>query len=152
MAKDDMKQGKQLGFTVIELVVAITIVCLLVAVAVASFQDHMGRKSRIQARSALMEVAEGLNMQHARTGSYLMEILPITQTPGDGAAVYRISLARTAITANDPKVVFPASSAQAFTLQAVPVDGNACGTLLLDHAGRMGVFGPGAKFTDCWSK
>lgn len=152
VAKDDMKQGQQSGFTVIELVVAITIVCLLVAVAVASFQDHMSRKSRTQVRSALMEVAEGLNMQHARTGSYLVGALPISQTPREGDAVYRIGLAKTAITANDPKVVFPASSAQAFTLQAVPVDGNACGTLLLDHTGRMGVLGPEAKLADCWPK
>jgi prepilin-type N-terminal cleavage/methylation domain-containing protein len=32
------------GFTAIELVVAVTIVLLLVAVAVASLQDHMQRK------------------------------------------------------------------------------------------------------------
>ena len=49
------------GFTAIELVVAITIVCLLVAVALASFQDHMTRKARTQARSALVEVAENTN-------------------------------------------------------------------------------------------
>jgi Tfp pilus assembly protein PilE len=41
---------RNLGFTVIELVVAVTIVFLLVAVAVASFQDHMMRKDRAQAR------------------------------------------------------------------------------------------------------
>lgn len=140
------------GFTFIELVVAMTIVCLLVAVAVASFQDHMSRKSRTQARSALMEVAEGLRLQHVRTGTYQVDVLPITQTPGDGDAVYRISLVKTAITAKDPKVVFPASSDQAFTLQAVPVDGNACGTLLLDHTGRKGVLGPEAKLADCWPK
>jgi type IV pilus assembly protein PilE len=152
MTTDDMKQGKQSGFTVIELVVAVTIVCLLVAVAVASFSDHMSRKSRIQARAALMELAEGLQMQHARTGSYKVGSLPITQTPRDHDADYRISLAGTAIAADDPKVVFPASSDQAFTLQAVPVDENACGTLLLDQAGRMGVHGAGAKLADCWSK
>jgi type IV pilus assembly protein PilE len=152
MTKDDMKQGQQSGFRFIELVVAITIVCLLVAVAVASFYDHMSRKARTQARSALVEVAEGLRMQHARTGSFLMESLPITQTPGDGDAVYRISLAKTAITANDPKVVFPATSNQAFTLKAVPVDEDACGTFLLDHTGRLGVLGPEAKLADCWPK
>lgn len=152
MTKDDMKQGKQSGFTLIELVVALTIVCLLVAVAVASFQDHMARKARTQARVALMEVAEGLRLQHARTGAYLSEALPISQTPAGGDAVYRIALAKVAISANDPKVVFPATSEQAFTLQAVPVEKDACGTLLLDHTGRFGVLGPGAKLADCWPK
>ncbi len=147
-----MKQGKQSGFTVIELVVALTIVCLLIAVAVASFYDHMSRKARTQARSALMEVAEALHLHQARTGSYQVEFLPITQSPRDGDALYRISLAKTAISANDPKAVFPATSEQAFTLKAVPVGEDACGTLLLDQAGRPGVLGPEAKLADCWPK
>lgn len=140
------------GFTVIELVVAITIVCLLVAVAIASFQDHMTRKARSQARSALTEVAEGLRFQFARTGTYRGAVLPITQSPREGDVMYRISLVKAAIAASDPKVVFPASSDQSFTLQAVPVNEDACGTYLLDHAGRMGVVGPDAKLADCWPK
>lgn len=140
------------GFTVIELVVAITIVCLLVAVAVASFQDHMTRKARSQARSALIEVAEGLRYQFARTGTYQGAVLPITRSPREGDVVYQISLAKATIAASDPKVVFPASSDSSFTLQAVPVSEDACGTYLLDQAGRMGVVGPGAKLADCWPK
>ena len=97
------------GFTAIELVVAITIVCLLVAVALASFQDHMTRKARTQARSALVEVAEGLRMQFTRTGSYATSSLPITQTPREGDAEYRISLATELVTASDPRMVFQAS-------------------------------------------
>lgn len=136
----------------IELVVAVTIVCLLAAVAVASLQDHMARKARTQARSALMEVAEALQVQHSRTGSYQLGVLPITQTPANDKAIYRISLVKAAVTASDPKVAFPASSGHAFTLQAVPVAEDACGTLLLDHTGRKGVLGPEAKLADCWSK
>jgi type IV pilus assembly protein PilE len=140
------------GFTAIELVVAITIVCLLVAVALASFQDHMTRKARTQARSALVEVAEGLRMQFTRTGSYASSSLPISQTPREGDAEYRISLATTQMTASDPRMVFPASSAQGFTLRAVPVNDDDCGTLLLDQAGRVGVTAPGAKVADCWPR
>ncbi len=147
-----MKQGTNTGFTVIELIVAITIVCLIVAVAVASYQDHITRKMRSQARSALAEVAEVLRMQYARMGSFQVATLPITQTPREGDAIYRISLTKTAITASDPKVVFPASTAGAFTLQAIPVNKDACGTLLLDSSGRMGVLGPEAKLADCWPK
>jgi len=140
------------GFTVIELVVAITIVCLLVAVALASFQDHMTRKARSQARSALVEVAEGLRLQFTRTGSYQVASLPITQTPREGEAAFRISLATAPVTASDPKIVFAASSAQGFTLQATPTGGDECGTLLLDHAGRVGVTSPNAKIADCWPR
>ena len=142
-----MKRG--IGFTVIELVVAITIVCLLVAVAVASFQDHMTHKARGQARKALVEAAEWLNLQHARTGTFLVK-LPVLQTPGDGDAVYRIELASAVVNATDPKAAFPATNAETYTLKAVPVDEDACGTLLLDSDGRTGVVGADAQVADCW--
>ena len=142
-----MRRGK--GFTVIELVVAITIVCLLVAVAFASFQDHMARKARAEARKALIEVAEWLQLQHAKSGTYLVKP-PITQTPGDGDAEFRIGLAAAVVGASDPKAEFPATTADTFTLQAVPVGGDACGALLLDSAGRTGVTGVDAQVADCW--
>lgn len=152
MSNDHFNQGRQVGFTTIELVVAFAIVFILVSVAVVSFQDHMARKARAQAHAALLEMAAGLRFQHARTGSFVMDALPMTQVPMDGDAVYRISLSRAEVRADDPKVVFPASSDQAFTLKAEPVEANDCGTLLLDHDGRFGVVGAGAKLADCWTR
>jgi type IV pilus assembly protein PilE len=152
MALNSKGRGKQPGFTIIELLVAATIVCLLVVVAVASYQDHMKRKARMQASSALMELAESLQMQYARVGSYATSALPITQTPREGGAAYRISLAMAPVSATDPKVAFPASTATGFTLQAVPVNEDVCGTLLLDHTGHKGVVSSQAKLADCWPK
>jgi type IV pilus assembly protein PilE len=142
-----MKRGK--GFTVIELVVAVTIVCLLVAVAVASFQDHMTHKARAQARKALVETAEWLQQQHATSGTYLVT-LPVTQSPSGSDAIYQIKLATVIINASDPKTAFPATSTNAYTVQAVPVDSDSCGTFLLDSAGRVGVTGATAHAADCW--
>ena len=137
------------GFTVIELVVAITIVLLLVAVAIASFNDHMTRKYRAEARKALIENAEWLQLQHPKSGTYLVK-LPIPQTPNDGEARYRIELVSSPFTATDPKVQFSASSVAAFTLRAVPLSGDSCGSLLLDSTGRTGVSGEDALVADCW--
>jgi len=142
-----MKRG--MGFTVIELVVAITIVGLLVAVAVASYQDHMTRKARGQARKALIEAAEWVQQQRARTGTFLVK-LPMAQTPFDGDAIYRIGLAAAGVNATDPKAVFPATTAENYTLLAVPVDAEDCGVLLLDSTGRTGVTGANARVADCW--
>jgi len=142
-----MKRGT--GFTVIELVVAVTIVCLLVAVAVASYQDHMTRKARGQARKALVEAAEWLQQQRVKSGTFLVQ-LPITQTPSEGDAIYRIRLASAVVNATDPHTAFPATTADAYTLQAVPVDADSCGTLLLDSAGRTGVAGASAHAAECW--
>ncbi len=140
---------KNLGFTVIELVVAVTIVILLVAVAVASFQDHMSRKHRAQARKALIEAAEWLQSQYPKSRTYLVK-LPITQAPSDDSAVYRIELATDMINATDPKIEFPASSMDAYTLQAVPLSPDMCGSLLLDSTGRTGVSGASGRVADCW--
>ena len=142
-----MKYNK--GFTVIELVVAITIVLLLVAVAIASFNDHMTRKYRAEARKALIENAEWLQLQHPKSGTYLVK-LPIPQTPNDGDARYRIELVSSPLMAIDPHIQFPAASVDAFTLRAVPVSGDACGNLLLDSSGRTGVSGADARVADCW--
>ncbi len=140
---------RNLGFTVIELVVAVTIVFLLVAVAVASFQDHMTRKDRAQARKTLIEVAEWLQLQYPKSGTYQVQ-LPIKQSPSDGDARFRIELAARAVKATDPKAEFPATSVEGYTLQAIPLGDDACGTLLLDSAGRAGVSGANAQVTDCW--
>ena len=142
-----MKRG--MGFTLIELVVAITIVCLLVVVAVASYQDHMTRKDRGQARKALLETAEWLQLQHPRSGTYLVK-LPIVQTPADGDAVYQIKLTSSVVNATDPKAAFPATTAETYTVQAVPVGEDVCGILLLDSTGRTGVTGADALVADCW--
>jgi|JFJP01.1.fsa_nt_gi type IV pilus assembly protein PilE len=137
------------GFTVIELIVAISIVCLLVVVAVGSFYDHMSRKSRVEAQRALIEAAEWLQNQHATSGTFQVE-LPVRQVPGDGNAVYRIRLASTAVVATDPKATFPATTASTYTLQAEPLEDDTCGTLLLDSNGRPGVVGKDALLAKCW--
>ena len=137
------------GFTAIELIVALAIVLLLVAVAVASFQDHMQRKVRMQAVKALVENADWLRQQHAQSGTYLVK-LPQTQIPFEGAARYQLSLVGIPFSASDPKAVFPATSNAGFTLQAVPTSADACGILLLDSSGRTGVTGVEAEVDGCW--
>ena len=137
------------GFTVIELVVAVTIVCLLVAVAVASYQDHMTRKSRTQARKALVELAEWLQLQRSTSGTYLVK-LPITHAPADGEAEYRIGMVAVPVNSTNPKILFPGSSVDFYTLQAVPLNPDPCGILLLDSSGRTGVTGASAQLADCW--
>ena len=137
------------GFTAIELVVAVTIVLLLVAVAVASFQDHMQRKTRVQASKALIETANWLQQQHAQSGTYLVK-LPQTSVPQDGEPSYKISLIAAPYPAADPKTVFPATTDAVYTLQAVPLADDPCGILLLGSNGQMGVSRAGAEVAECW--
>lgn len=137
------------GFTAIELVVAITIVLLLVAVAVASLQDHMQRKSRVLASKALIDTSNWLQQQHAQSGTFLVK-LPQSQVPQEGEASYKISLIAAPFAAADPKTVFPATTDAVFTLQAVPLYPDVCGILLLDSTGKIGVSRAGAEVSQCW--
>ena len=138
------------GFTMIELVVAMAIVFLLVAVAVVSFHDHMMRKARAEARTALVELSDWMRHHYMRSGSYQDATLPFDQTPRDGAAVHRLSLVAAPLQARDPDATFPAVSASTFTLRAEALNGDTCASLLLDSSGRVGVLGESATVAECW--
>ncbi len=138
------------GFTVIELVVAVTIVCLLIVVALASYHDTMKRKARTQVRTILTDSAEWLLVQHGSSKTYLLPRLPDPQSPRGGDPVYRIHLASEPVRSTDPNGVFPATTDQTFTLVAESVDGDDCGAFLLDQAGRRGVTGKNMTVAECW--
>lgn len=136
------------GFTMLELAIALVIVGLLVAVAVASYRESQAQKYRYEALKAMTEMAEGLHKYYALARSFRGAPLPYTQSPRDGTARYRISLAAAPIQSRDPGVVFPATTDLGFTLQAAPTSDDACGVLLLDQSGRRGV--TAGKIADCW--
>ena len=147
MKTQTMKKAR--GFTILELSIAVAIVFLLVAVAVASFMDSMTKKSRHAAQVALQDAAAWLLQQHVNENSFLAVKMPDTQVPNDGDAKYRIVLATLPVVATNPQAAFPVTTAQTFTVMAVPVDEDACGSLLIDHTGRKGITGS-AAFSDCW--
>ena len=148
-AKEEARPKSQLGFTMIELALAIIILCLLIVVAVASIYDHQSRKTKRQAVHRLQEVAEWLHQQKASYPSFAA-ILPADWSAREEGMKYRISLVSKPIVASDPKAEFPAVGPNTFTLQAVPDDADECGSLLLDQTGRRGVTRPGATVANCW--
>lgn len=157
---------RERGFTLIELLVAVAIVAILATVAVASYQDHIRRSARADAKAVLMEAAGFMERFYTTNGRYTTDaagttapaLTGLTQSPKEGTARYNISLATVAVNATDPAApnnVFAASGPQGYTLQAVPVGaqvGDACGTLLIDHTGRRGVTGVGATVAECWQR
>jgi type IV pilus assembly protein PilE len=133
----------------IELVLAIAILCLLIAVTVASIYDHQSHKDRGRAIHRLQEVAEWLQLQRATQPSYAGVLAADWSASSEGKK-YQISLATKPVTASDPQSVFPAVGPDTFTLQAIPVTPDKCGTLLVDQSGRRGVTGAGATVSACW--
>lgn len=131
------------GFTLIELMVVVTVVGILAAIAIPSYQESVRKSRRAQAKADLVELAQTLERFRTVNGSYLNRKgggeyeLPLTQSPRTGTAYYQLQAG--------------VRTDSAFTLQAVPEDGpqaeDRCGTLALTQAGTKTATGGGEE---CW--
>lgn len=125
------------GFTLIELMITVAVVAILAAVALPSYQDHVRKSRRAQAKADLVEVAQLLERYHTVQNTYVGFTLPFDQSPRDGTSRYTISLG--------------GESASAFTLTAAPGEAQSkdkCGTMTLDQAGRKTP--DNATVEGCW--
>jgi len=79
-----MSECAQRGFTLLEALLVLVIVGLLAALAWPSYQQHLLRSGRIEARQELLEVAITQERYHSRNGSYVTDATPLRapETPG----------------------------------------------------------------------
>jgi type IV pilus assembly protein PilE len=125
------------GFTLIELMITVAVVAILAAVAIPSYQQHILKSRRAQAKADLVEAAQLLERYHTVQNTYVGFALPFTQSPRDGASRYTLSLGN--------------ASATAFTLTAAPgttQSKDKCGTMTLDQVGRKTP--DNATVEGCW--
>ena len=128
------------GFTLIEVLVAMTCVGVLATVAWPSYQTLMWRSQRAQARTALLQAAHWLERAASANGSYPAS----TDIP---ASVLQVEGQRYQMQVT--------SSPQSYTLSALPLgpqSADACGTLTLNHLGVRGVQGATQSAAQCWSR
>jgi type IV pilus assembly protein PilE len=116
------------GFSLIELVVVLTIAAILAAVAIPNFSDHLSRARRLRAQADLLEAAQYLQRFRSVHGSFAGAELPaaLKHSPADGHPNYAISL-----------VVIDGGAA--YRLTARPAGSqtrDACGSLALHANGR----------------
>ena len=76
-----METGKQSGFTLIEALLVISILAILVALVLPSYQGHLSRAGRLEARQELVEVAADLERYHSRNGRYVEDARPMQAPP-----------------------------------------------------------------------
>lgn len=143
-----MTMRKNLGFTLIELMIVVAIIGILGAIAYPSYTEYVMRGHRADARAGLLQTQLWMERAATATGEY-PTVLPAELTwANDNSKRYTIGFA-----AKNTKA--------AFTLTAIPKEGpqseDRCGTLTLTHTGARGVEDqPTGSSTmsaaDCWNR
>jgi type IV pilus assembly protein PilE len=148
------------GFTLIELLIVIAIIGTLGAIALPSYNRHVLRSHRADAKNMLLATAQRLEQNYTLSGSYAqtqgsavnnINNATITawgfdQVPLNGPARYSITFA-----ALQPTGI-------TFVLLATPVGGQAadtCGVLLLDNLNLKGANGQNNRnqvTRECWDR
>jgi type IV pilus assembly protein PilE len=128
---------EQLGFTLLELTIALACTAILTSLAWPNYQALLQRNQRAQARTALLQAALWLERAASANGNYPTPAEVPTNVLQIEGTSYKLSLS---------------STAQTYTLSATPFgqqSADACGTLTLNHLGARGSNQAPAV---CWGK
>ena len=140
------------GFTLVELLTAMVVAAILLAVAIPSYRTQTQKSRRTEAKTALLDLASREERFNSTNSVY-------TSTPANlgysgtwplkvGNGYYQITACVAANTACGTDTV----TGQAFLLKADPVGAqqsdSQCGTFTLDSTGLQKVTGSGSN---CWN-
>ena len=136
------------GFTLVELLVALTALGILAAIALPAFFEQLARARRTDVQAALLEDAAYMQHYYASHNAYTdtpAPQLPFASTPRLGTASYAIA------------VSVPAADPTSFVLTATrsgAMSSDACGDFTYDSLGRRdlvpGTFAAGRSAERCW--
>lgn len=123
------------GFTLIELMIAVAILAIVAIIAVPAYTEHIEKTRRTDGMDALMNTAHRLERCYTQYGSY-----------NDGACPVALPL-------TSPEGYYTVSAnplaADSFTLEAAPQgvqSDDSCETLTLTHTAERG----STSGNDCW--
>ena len=141
------------GVTLIELVVVVTIVGILTAIAYPNYVEYVKRGNRAEARSVLLEDAQILERNFTTANRY-----EFVNSDGSGGAP--VVIAQSPKTGTAKYTIVPAwgaAPAQTFQLNATPAGvmvGDTCGILTLTNTGVKGAAGATTQaiVDQCWGK
>ena len=143
------KRAPSRGFTLMEVLVTLTMIGILAAIAIPNYTAYIQRGYRSEAKAMLLQVAQWQQRLFTETNAYA------TAVPTGMAAVPATGTARYAVTTAVP-------AAGQFTVTATPVGpqaGDECGSFVIDNLGRRSVeialttYVSGTpEVTKCWGR
>ncbi len=152
---------KQLGFTLIELMITVAIVGILATIAIPSYQDSVKKSRRADVKGVLLGLANAMERHFTNNNSYC-DVGGGTGTAVTGCGTAdldtgtpdpaKISFTIPTETAKYYTVTISSLDAASYTLSAVPTGGQAgdkCDTLTLRHTGEKNN-SAGLPLSDCW--
>ncbi|MEX2576135.1 MAG: type IV pilin protein [Halofilum sp. (in: g-proteobacteria)] len=131
--------ARPLGFTLIELMIAVTVLGIIAAIAYPSYQDYVFDGRRTDGQAALMDAAQ----RFERCYSSSMDYDDCDDIDGSDSPEGYYSVSTHNVGATQ------------YTLEAAPQGvqaSDSCGTLTLDQTGRRGISGADSGVTadECW--
>ena len=150
------------GFTLIEVMIVVTILALLSSIAVPSYTRYVKRSHRADAKTALMAVSQRMEQNYSLAGVY--------NATQDGTAINTASLTtwgmNNAPSSTDVRytIEFASISATGYVVQATPAGGqtgDTCGIYKLNERNLKAAKGDdpnaagisrSANTQECWNK
>jgi len=132
------------GFTLVEVLVVMSILTILAAVAIPNYMAYVQRSNRAEARGRLVEATVWLERFRTETGTYAGAVLPV-------------GLQQTPPVPQVPRYTFALGGlgATTYTLTATPVGsmaGDVCGNLTVNQFGQRAFTGGGGTLAVCWNR
>ncbi|AKS40637.1 type IV pilin protein [Wenzhouxiangella marina] len=134
------------GFTLIELMVALAILAIVMAIAIPSYSNYVIRTNRTEGKAAIMDAAQALERCYSRFNRYndAANCTVVTPLGGDGIGSETGTYLVTSV----------AMTGTTYTLRATPQGTQAtrdteCGNFQITHTGQRSISGTGTV-EDCW--
>ncbi len=136
------------GFSLIELMIVVSVISILAAIAYPAYMDSVTKTRRAAAAGCLMELSQfmerfyTINMRYDQDTSGTAIALPNTSCMSSQQDFYTYSFSG-------------AVANSTYTIQAVPQGGQAtrdtkCATLTINQTGTKTKSGSAAAVSDCW--
>jgi type IV pilus assembly protein PilE len=141
---------RQIGFTLVELMITVAIIAILVAIATPSYYSYVLKSRRADAKVALSEVSQRQEGYYADNNKYAatLDILKL-----DNAGFVKKSGNYQSKEGYYQLQLQTDANGQKYTLKAVPQAGQTsdvrCGELSLDSTGKKTISGL-ANVKECW--